>query len=524
MSSFLTLDTVALTTPAGRPLFSGLTFAVGRERIGIVGRNGAGKSSLLRAILGELPLQAGSISVTGTIGLLRQTTQADHQTASEALGLAEPLACLHRIETGTASEEDFAQADWSLPQRLEKALGDAGLPVIDLERPLSSFSGGERTRLAIAALLLAPPDLLLLDEPTNNLDADGRAAVGALLEGWRGGALVISHDRTLLEGMDRILSLSPTQVTLHSGGWSSWVAQRDAATARAETELDSAARQLRSAKREAQAAHERQARRDSAGRAYGASGSAPKILLGRQRERAENSGAHGAALSQQRVAALEGSLAEARQKVEVVAPLTMAMPPCGLPANRLLLAFEDVCWQAGGRAIIDKLSFDLRGPERVALTGRNGAGKTSVFRLATGLLTPTSGHIQRTDRIAWLDQSVDILDRAMTLVENIRRLNPALDENAARAALARFAFRNREGDRLVAELSGGECLRAGVACVLSAQPIPQLLMLDEPTNHLDLDSIAVIEQALRAYDGALLLVSHDPHFLEAIGITRQIAL
>ncbi|WP_068089740.1 ATP-binding cassette domain-containing protein [Novosphingobium rosa] len=524
MSAFLTLDAIALATPAGRPLFSSLSLAVGRERIGVVGRNGTGKSSLLRAILGEIPLQAGSLAIEGTVGLLRQTTQADNQTACEALGLAEHMDILRRIETGIADDVDFEQADWSLPQRLEKALLAAGLPVIDLERPLGSFSGGERTRIAIAGLLLDPPDLLLLDEPTNNLDQDGRNAVIALLASWRGGALVVSHDRDLLEGMDRILSLSPTDVAIHTGGWSSWAAKRDAAAARAEAELQNATRQLRSARREAQQAHERQARRDSAGRAYGASGSAPAILLGRQRERAENSGARGAVLSEQKVAMMAGSLASAREKVDVIAPLTMAMSPCGLPSHRLLIAFEDVCWQAGERKVIDTLSFELRGPERVALSGRNGAGKTSVFKLAAGLLTPTSGRIQRSDRLAWLDQSVGMLDRAMTLVENIRHLNPALDENAARAALARFAFRNKEGERLVRDLSGGECLRAGLACVLSAQPIPQLLMLDEPTNHLDLDSIEVIEQALCAYNGALLVVSHDPRFLEAIGVTRHIAL
>jgi ATPase subunit of ABC transporter with duplicated ATPase domains len=123
-----------------------------------------------------------------------------------------------------------------------------------------------------------------------------------------------------------------------------------------------------------------------------------------------------------------------------------------------------------------------------------------------------------------LDQNVDQLDRAATLVDNMRRLNRDLDENAARAALARFAFRNVEGDRLAGDLSGGECLRAGLACVLSARPTPQLLLLDEPTNHLDLASIEVIEQALAGYDGALLVVSHDPAFLRHIGVSGQIAL
>jgi ATPase subunit of ABC transporter with duplicated ATPase domains len=177
------------------------------------------------------------------------------------------------------------------------------------------------------------------------------------------------------------------------------------------------------------------------------------------------------------------------------------------------------------RPVIDDPSFALVGPERVAITGRNGAGKTTVLRLAAGELAPDRGQIHRAvEHVAVLDQQVALLDRTQTVIGNMRRLNLLLNENAARAALARFAFRNVEADKPVATLSGGEALRAGLACVLSAAVVPQLLLLDEPTNHLDLDSIEVIEAALRAYDGAIVVVSHDPAFLEAIGVTRKIAL
>jgi ATPase subunit of ABC transporter with duplicated ATPase domains len=265
-------------------------------------------------------------------------------------------------------------------------------------------------------------------------------------------------------------------------------------------------------------------RRDRAGQSYAASGSAPKILMGRQRERAENSSARGNLLADQRTTALNAAVNKARAKVEVTTPLSIAIPSCGLPSNRHVLAFDEVSWRYDDRRLFQRLSFELRGPERVAVNGRNGAGKSTLLRLAAGQLRPQTGEIRRSVPLVLLDQTVSQLDRATSLVANMRRLNRDLDENAARAALARFAFRNVEADKLVRDLSGGECLRAGLACVLSAEPVPQLLLLDEPTNHLDLESIEVTERALSAYDGAILAVSHDPTFLEAIGVKRQIAL
>lgn len=525
MPSFLTLASIAVAAPSGTLLFGDLSLSFGRERTGLVGRNGAGKSTLLRAILGDIAPATGTITRGGTIGMLRQSLLPDATRIADALGVGVDLARLARIEAGDGDDSDFADADWTLPARIEDAIATTGLPSIDLDRSLLSLSGGERTRIGIARLLIDPPDLLLLDEPTNNLDEDGRAAIAALLATWRGGALVASHDRALLEGMDRILALSPTGPELHGGGWTSYAQARDAARQRAEDELSRAAQTARSVAHDAQDARERQARRDKNGRSYAASGSAPKILLGRQRERAENSGARGQALAQQHADEVAATLETARAQQEVVVPLTIDLPSCGLPTNRLVLSFDDVSWGVGDRPIIAHLSFTLRGPERVALTGRNGAGKTSVFRLATGALTPWSGQIRRpVGGLAILDQQVSLLDRHTTILANMRRLNPAMSDHDARAALARFAFRNVQSERIVAELSGGEALRAGLACVLCARPVPQVLLLDEPTNHLDMHSIEVIERALLAYNGAILAISHDHAFLKAIGITGRVTL
>ena len=213
MTAYLTLDSVALAAPGGRRLFDGLTLACGRERIGVVGRNGSGKSSLLRLIAGEIEPAAGSVLRAGSIGMLAQALD-ERLTVAQALGVAKGLERLRRLERGEGSLTDAAEADWTLEARVEEALAGVVLADADLDRRLASFSGGERTRIALARLWIEEPDLLLLDEPTNNLDAEGRRSLERLLDGWRGGIVVASHDRALLSRVDRIVELSPVGVTV----------------------------------------------------------------------------------------------------------------------------------------------------------------------------------------------------------------------------------------------------------------------------------------------------------------------
>jgi ATPase subunit of ABC transporter with duplicated ATPase domains len=523
MSSFLTIDSLSAATPEGRVLFSGLTLSVGAERIGLVGRNGSGKSSLLSIIAGRAEPVTGTIARAGSAGTLAQNWAAALSVA-DALDVADALALLARIEAGDGDEADFADADWTLEARIEAALAQAGLAAMALDRPMGSLSGGERTRVGIARLLVEAPDLLLLDEPTNNLDRAGRDAIMRLVAQWRGGVIVASHDRALLEHMDRIVELSPVGVTIVGGGWSAFAAARDAERARAAQGLERAEADLRAGRRTAQAQREAKERRDRNGRAFAAKGSEPKILLGAKAERAENSGARLNRIGEQRVGEALAERDGAREKVEILTPLRIEMPPSGIPSQAELLTMQDVRANVGRRTL-GPWTLALKGPDRVAISGPNGAGKSTLLRVAAGLIAPQGGTVKRAEgRIAMLDQHVGLLDDALSVAHNVRRAHPALSAEEAHAACARFAFRNRDAMKPVGVLSGGERLRAGLACVMAGPVTPWLLLLDEPTNHLDIDTVALLEAALRDYDGALLVVSHDPAFLDAIGVRRVFTL
>jgi len=525
MPASIVLSGLAWSTPDGRPLFSHLDLGFGPERTGLVGRNGVGKTTLLRLICGTLPPHAGTIAVNGTLGLLRQSVQdRPGETVADLFGATGGLALLRRAEQGTASADDLAHADWTLEARLAAALDRLGLDA-HAGTALATLSGGQRTRVALAALVFAEPDFILLDEPTNNLDRGGRASVIELLAGWRAGAIVVSHDRELLEAMDAIVELTSLGATRYGGNWSHYRARKSAELAAARRDLADAEKRVDELARRTQANAERKARRDGAGQRKRARGDIPRIQLNTMKDRSEASGGEAARLAERRRAQALDEAAEARERIEVLQPLSVALPSTGLPAGKTVLRIDAA--SAGfvpDRPVLRNLSFAVVGPERIAVTGANGSGKTTLLSLLTGRLLPQRGTVQVMVPHALLDQTVGLLDPATSIRDNFRRINPDTGENACRAALARFIFRADAALQTVASLSGGQMLRAGLACVLGGPTPPQLLMLDEPTNHLDIESIEAVEAGLRAYDGALVVVSHDEAFLDAVGITRRIAL
>ena len=525
MSPSITTSRLGWFTPDGRSVLSELDLSFAQERAGIVGRNGVGKTTLLKLIAGALQPSSGRITVNGTVGTLRQMVQVDPEdTIADLFGASADLALLDKAEAGDADMGDLAQADWTLEPRILSALGSVGLEA-EVATRLSGLSGGQRTRAAMAAVIFAEPDFLLLDEPTNNLDREGRQALLEILTGWRAGAIIVSHDRELLETMDAIVELTSLGATRYGGNWSAYEARKAIELAAAQQELDIAKRHMAEIGQKAQQAVERKQRRDSTGKAKGARGDMPNILIGMRKEQAQNSGADNARLANRQRAETAETVKAARERVEILEPFAVTIAPTRLPASKTVLKLEHVTggYDPTNPAIVD-LSFTITGPERIALTGPNGSGKTTLLAMISGQLSPLSGRIERGTAFAMLDQTAGLLDPGQSIADNFRRLNPDAGENSCRAALARFRFRADTALQIVSTLSGGQMLRAGLACILGSSAPPPLLILDEPTNHLDLDSIAAVEAGLTAYDGTLLVVSHDEAFLQAIGIERRIAL
>jgi ATPase subunit of ABC transporter with duplicated ATPase domains len=548
MPASVTLRHLSATTPDNKTLFRELDLTFPSGKTGLVGRNGTGKTTLFRAIvaaaeanrtspqsantlpavsaaLSPLVLASGEIAIEGRVGLLAQALQIAPKTSvADMLGVTSALNLLAAIEAGTAALEDYETADWTLPSRIETALADVGFHKLKLDRPLASLSGGQRTRVAIAQLMLSAPDIILLDEPTNNLDAEGRNAVSTLLRKWHGLAIVISHDRTLLREMDQIVELTSLGAKTYGGNWDAFEARKAIELAAAEQGLATAERRLNEVERRSQEQAERKARRDSQGKKDAAKGGMPKILLGARKNTAENSSGEASRLAARLQGEAQLEAEAARSKLEVLTPLAIKLKPTGLSAGKVVLQAENLTGGYGDTPTVKDVSLTLTGRARLAISGENGSGKTTLLKLLTGALPPSAGTVRIGVDFAVLDQTVSVLNPSLTIRDNFRALNPDSDENACRAALARFMFRADAALQTVGSLSGGEMLRAGLAATIGGDNPPQLLVLDEPTNHLDIYAIAELEAGLKAYDGALIVVSHDRDFLEAIAVKTTIHL
>jgi ATPase subunit of ABC transporter with duplicated ATPase domains len=465
----LTADALRVTLPDGRLLLDIPRLGIADERVGLVGPNGSGKSTLLRVLAGHLAPSAGRITRRGTVAFVRQDREARH-----------------------------------------------------------ALSGGERARLARAEQLRTDPDLLLLDEPTNDLDAKARADVHRLVARWPRGLLVATHDRALLAHVDRILLIERGTLRSYGGNYAAFAERRATERAALERERDNADAELHRAERHLREIRERQSRRDAAGKRARKTGSQPKLVLNGRRQSAQATTGRLRDVTARVLDDAETRAAAARASLAALDRLKMALPASGLAAGTTVVALhEATIGPAPDHPVLERFALDIVGPERLAITGRNGAGKTTLLRVLAGELAPLGGQLHRgvplTD-LAYLDQHTTLLDVGRTVRDAFAARHPHAERNAVYAALARFRFRADASDQPIATLSGGERLRAALACVLGGPAVPRFLLLDEPTNHLDLEHLEAIEHALRGYDGALAVVSHDAAFVEAIGVQRTICL
>ena len=463
------------------------------SRIGLIGRNGAGKSTLMKVMIGSLEADDGSLEMPkGTrIGYIAQEAPAGDSTPFDTVLAADTERAALMIESEKEGLDHDRMAEvherliaidaYTAPARASRILVGLGFDEDMQGRPLDSFSGGWKMRVALASLLFSQPDLLLLDEPSNHLDLEATLWLENFLKGYPAMMVVISHERDLLNNVvDHILHLEGGQVTLYSGGYDSFERQR--------------------AERAAQLA-------------------AAKASQDAQRAKLQDYVARNSARASTAKQAQSRAKALARmQPIAAMAEdptLSFDFPsPDELKPPLVTLDLASVGYTEGN-PILERLNLRIDPDDRIALLGRNGNGKTTLARLLAAQLTPMEGQMSSSGkmRVGYFTQyQVEELDGDDTPLEHMTHQMKGANPGAVRAQLGRFGFSGAKATTKVGKLSGGE--RARLALALITRDAPHMLILDEPTNHLDVDAREALVQALNEYEGTVVLVSHDRHMLE----------
>jgi ATPase subunit of ABC transporter with duplicated ATPase domains len=538
-TSAVVLDRLSFTWPDGSPALDDVSGAIGEGRTGLIGRNGSGKSTLLRLIAGDIAPASGTVTTSGDVALLPQRLTRDTgRPVADLLGVGPILAALRAIESGDADARHFeAVGDaWDIESRAHAALAAAGLAPDVLDRTVGELSGGEAVLAAITGIRLRKPAITLLDEPTNNLDRDARERLARLVTAWPG-ALVVSHDTALLELMDDTAELHDGTLSVFGGPYSQWRSWLDAEQEAARRAEATAAQDVRREKRQRIEAETTIARRRAVGAKAEREKRVPPIIAGNRKRAAQVSAGRLRTESREKEARARAALDEAERRVRDDDAIRIDLPDSGVPAGRRIATLND-----GDRTWV------VQGPERVALIGPNGAGKTRLLERVVACAVHNSARTELeaadpadsggwstdlrscaraealTDRIGYLPQRVDGPDEGATVLQNVCDAAPRVPPAEVRNRLARFLIRGAAVERPVSTLSGGERFRVALARLLLADPPPQLLVLDEPTNNLDLDTVDQLVDALRAYRGAVLVVSHDDAFLARIGVGLTLEL
>ena len=527
----LTLNCLSYIHANGDRVFDALDLTINTgDKVALIGNNGAGKSTLLKIMAGQLTPSSGTVATAGQPFYVPQHTgQFNHLTIAQALGVEGKLRALHDVLNGLGTEENLAilNDDWMLEERCQQALVNWKLEDMDLDRSMSSLSGGQKTKVFLAATDIHSPALVLLDEPSNHLDAASRELLYAFIRSTTCTLVVVSHDRTLLNLVNATYELNKQGITLYGGNYDFYREQKTIEENALEQDVKSTEKALRKARETERESMERKQKLDARGKKKQEKAGLPTISMNTFRNNAEKSTARIKDAHAEKTEAIMNSLQQLRKELPATDKMKLNLNDASLHRGKVLFTadainygYEDTpLWQ-------QPLSLSITSGERVVIRGSNGSGKTTLVRIIRDELQPRQGTVTHANASSiYIDQDYSLINNQLTVYEQAQHFNTSnLQEHEVKTRLNRFLFTKEYWDNLCKTLSGGEKMRLLLCCLTISQNAPDIIILDEPTNNLDLQNIEILTAAIRDYAGTLLVISHDIHFLDQIQVEREIPL
>lgn len=525
--NMLILQNGSYTHPTGDVLFDDIQLTLHKnEKVALIGNNGSGKSTLLKLIAGQIPLQSGLLKKESEPYYIPQVVgQFDNLTLAQALNIDEKLRAFHAILSGEASEEnlEILNDDWTIEDRCREALEYWKLDELDLNQSMKSLSGGQKTKVFLAGILIHQPELVLMDEPSNHLDSASRQLLFDFITSTSKTLLIVSHDRKLLNLLDKICVLDQRGITVYGGNYEFYREQRNIEQKALSQEVSSMEKTLRKAKEKERETMERQQKLDSRGKKKQEKAGVPTIMLNTLRNNAEKSTSKLKNAHADKIGGISKDLQELRRSLPDLDKMKFGFDSSHLHHGKVLVKADKLNYAYSDQLLWkENRSFQINSGERIAIKGVNGSGKTTLIQLILGNIEPSEGTIFRAvNQSVYIDQDYSLINNELNVYQQASEFNQtALLEHEIKTRLNYFLFDKNDWDKPCSVLSGGERMRLILCCLTLGVKSPDLIVLDEPTNNLDLESIEILTSAIQQYQGTLLVVSHDELFLEQINIQR----
>lgn len=524
---FIQFNQLSYALPNGDFLFKGIQFLFSGKKIGLIGRNGIGKSTLLSLISGKISATSGSIQIPFPVYYAEQSIENENQTVAHYLGFSDQFNALLEIEKGNVDPIYFEILDnhWSIREDFFSILEKFKLNHLSGNQMISELSGGERTRLIWAKSISSGAPILLLDEPTNHLDRTNRAIFLEWLDAFQGMLIIASHDRELLNRLETQVEITTKGLFQYGGNYEDYLIQKTIQENAKQQQLQESKRQYQNTLQSMQQSRETLEQKRKYGKALREKGSIDKMQANSKRGQSERTQSRQKKCYEKMQANAQDQLKQIQSQIEIRESIRIPLEKTTVPDYKKVFSIENLTFSHEKQLKngIFNFSLEVSGAKRIAIVGDNGSYKTTLCQLLTGLIQPDGGEIIWHVSFAYLDQHAECLDPNQSLIDNFLRLQPKASMNDAYQVLAQYLFKNRQAEKPVHCLSGGERLRAALACLLSGEMPPQCLILDEPSNHLDLESLSILEETLCQFSGALIVISHDAYFLKAIHCDWRLA-